>query len=183
MRVLRLFTAIQLDERTRDALCGLMREMRESGVSAGFTRRENLHLTLVFIGETERLQAAKQAMDAVRCAPLTFSVSGMGAFAHGGVLWAGVGRSAALENVHARLRAALSAAGFVLDERPYVPHLTLARRAQGTDPALWGQRLQKLVARADKISLMKSERVAGRLVYTEIHAKRLEEAPPGAAVT
>jgi 2'-5' RNA ligase len=66
---------------------------------------------------------------------------------------------------------ALTAAGFETEKRPYRPHLTLAREAVfkgGFDLAGFSRTLNPIRARIDKLSLMKSERLGGRLTYTEV---------------
>lgn len=44
--------------------------LKKAGVRANFTRRDNYHLTLVFLGETDRAEAAAAALDQVDAPPL-----------------------------------------------------------------------------------------------------------------
>ena len=48
---MRLFIAIQLDERVKNALEHMQTALRKQRVAGNYTRAENLHLTLAFIGE------------------------------------------------------------------------------------------------------------------------------------
>jgi 2'-5' RNA ligase len=95
-----------------------------------WSSRENLHLTLVFLGETsdEREAKVKQlcADVAQRHRSLSLTVEGAGTFGHPPrVLWLGIGGQ--LEPLRA-LRAELYAALEVKDEHAeYSPHLTLGR--------------------------------------------------------
>jgi flavodoxin len=62
-------------------------------------------------------------------------------------------------------------AGYDFDKRKFTPHLTLAREAQlksEFDLTAYSARLRSIVTSVSKISLMKSERIHGRLTYTEI---------------
>ena len=66
---MRLFAAIQFSPAVKAALLEAVAALRHQGTGT-FTRPENLHLTLAFIGETEDLPGAKAALDAV-CAPVS----------------------------------------------------------------------------------------------------------------
>ena len=60
---MRLFVAAALPESWKDALDRAARALADQGVRGNFTRRENYHLTLVFLGETDRLDDVIAAMD------------------------------------------------------------------------------------------------------------------------
>lgn len=64
---MRLFVAILFPEPVRKALMDTMAQMRAQGAHGNFTRPENLHLTLAFLGETgaEGCRAAMRAVDSV----------------------------------------------------------------------------------------------------------------------
>lgn len=48
---MRLFVAIQLSDDMKDSIEGVQDEFYDQGVKGNYTIRENMHLTLVFIGE------------------------------------------------------------------------------------------------------------------------------------
>ena len=58
---MRLFVAIRFSPAVEEALWTAVGDLRRQGAGT-FTRRENLHLTLAFIGETDRLEDARQAV-------------------------------------------------------------------------------------------------------------------------
>ena len=60
---MRLFYAILLSEEMKQALVGAQDFLRAQGIQGNYTRRENLHLTLAFLGETDRLSAARRAAE------------------------------------------------------------------------------------------------------------------------
>ena len=62
---MRLFVAAALPESWKAALDRAARALADQGVRGNFTRRENYHLTLVFLGETDRLDDVIAAMDTV----------------------------------------------------------------------------------------------------------------------
>ena len=166
---MRLFFAVPFPAEVRTQLQAFQRQLREAGVSGNFTRPENLHLTLAFLGETPRLREAARVLAAVddRAFPLT--VAGLGRF--GDLLWAGVRPCPELEALAAGLQRRLREAGFSLEDRPFRPHVTLVRRAAGMAA------LPELPARtfsADRVVLMESLRADGRLVYRPLQERRLK---------
>ena len=62
---MRLFIAINLDDNIRDALAEMQESMRRQGVRGNYTKIENLHLTLAFIGEYGDPDAVNEALASV----------------------------------------------------------------------------------------------------------------------
>ncbi len=176
---MRLFTAVCFDERTKDRLCGTMQNLKKHLTSGNFTTRDNLHLTLVFIGETSREKDIRRAMDQVSSDKFELCLGGLGSFRRdrGRIYWIGVRMSKTLDSIQHQLTQALREDRFPIEERPYKPHLTLARDAKPEEAfqeKLFSETMPEIRLKVSKISLMKSERIAGKLVYTEIYAKSLK---------
>ncbi len=172
---MRLFIAINFSKEVKDRLAQMQDRLREKSLKGNFTRYENLHLTLVFLGEVDggRVGVLKEILAETAFAPFTLRIEGIGSFRRegGDILWAGVAANPALSEVYDRLCMALSQAGFKLERGKYTPHLTLAREARlqgGLDKAALSKDLGVIETTVAKISLMKSERIGGRLTYTEI---------------
>jgi len=181
---MRLFVALPLDETMRDALCRAMEDLRAAGVRGRFSHRENLHLTLAFLGETPRLAQACRAVAGVEAPAFDLRLETFGLFRRqeGSILWAGLTPSAPLLALQRQVAGRLADAGFVLENRPFSPHLTLARQAQLPGGRLPGAvQLPRLSARADRVVLFESTRQNGRLVYlprqTRTLAQPLEGTP------
>ncbi len=175
---MRLFFSIPFSEAVRDALCAAIDRIRPCCGQGRFTPRENLHLTLVFLGEVppERLAEAKAAMAEAPGRSFPLEIGGMGCFNRrgGSLYWAGVERSEPLCALYDTLCEALRRRGFQIEERPYRPHLTLVRQAvlkSGCDRT--ALTVPVLRTRADSLSLMCSELWDGRRVYTEIAGREL----------
>ena len=66
---MRLFIAIQPNKSVRAALRAVQNELRRRGVEGNFTRMENLHLTLAFIGEYPDADSVTDALQGIslRC--------------------------------------------------------------------------------------------------------------------
>ncbi|HKQ51183.1 MAG TPA: RNA 2',3'-cyclic phosphodiesterase [Pyrinomonadaceae bacterium] len=141
---LRVFCAVEVPSEVRERAAAHASRLRErfSEVRASWPRAENLHLTLKFLGEIEESRVALLRAAAARAAEKStafeLTIEGAGAFPPRGaprVLWLGVkDTSGGLAQLHSRLEDECAGSGFKREERPFHPHLTLARlRApQGT---------------------------------------------------
>lgn len=177
---MRLFTAITFDEETKDKIYKVEERLRQLSKKGSFTARENLHLTLNFIGETERLELVKQAMirvtDSISRRGFILNISGFGRFKRreGDIYWLGIEKEPILCSLQRRLATELKEAGFYdIDDTNYTPHLTLGRRVlpiTNFNARDFEAGIEPVSMRVEKISLMKSERPDGKLTYTEIYS-------------
>jgi 2'-5' RNA ligase len=184
-RFMRLFTAILFDDEIKDALYDAVERLHQNSVSGSFTMKENLHLTVNFIGETQRVEEVKQAMklaaDKVRAECFALSIGGLGKFKRneGDIYWIGVEKDTMLWRIQREMGKELREAGFFdVDDKEYRPHLTLGRRVKvqkDFDVKEFDASIHPMKMNVDRISLMKSERVQGKLVYTEIYHVKMEK--------
>ena len=165
---MRLFMAIQFSPAVREALLAAQRALCRQGRGI-FTQPENLHLTLAFIGETEHVAQAETALAEISCCPFSLTVGGsLGHF--GDLWWAGIQADDVLGALAASLQEDLRRRGFSIERRAWRPHVTLVRRWQGPIPAVTVPTAHMEVRR---LSLMRSDRTDGRLVYTEVTGRNL----------
>jgi 2'-5' RNA ligase len=128
---MRLFVALDLPWPLRDRLGGLA-----TGIfGARWVTRENLHLTLRFIGEVPnwRAEDIDLALHTIKGRSFPLVLSGVGLFEKAGrvtALWAGIERSPQLDHLQAKIETALQRAGLEPERRRFVPHVTLARLDQ-----------------------------------------------------
>ena len=170
---MRLFAAILLPAPIKEQLLQAQELLRAHG-SGNFTRFENLHLTLAFLGETQQEEAAIQAIRNTDSASFLLQFSQPGNFDN--LYWAGITLSPALSALQERLVRNLSAQGFSLESRQYVPHITLCRNYQpvGNLPlAEIKELLQPLSFAVDRINLMESTHNNGQLLYCQRFQKEL----------
>jgi len=96
-------------------------------------RRDNLHLTLVFLGDVARDNIPQLTAIAAQQRAIAFDLE-FGAiryWQHNRIVWAAPQAvPPPLSGFVAALESALSEAGFDFDHRPYVPHVTLIRDAR-----------------------------------------------------
>ena len=159
---MRLFIAINFDDNIRNALEEMQESMRRQGFRGNYTRTENLHLTLAFIGEHGDPDAVNEALTSVPAEPFRLALRGYGNF--GNLYWAGLEDSDKLSAYVKRLRRALAEHGIPFD-RKYSPHITLVRQASAELPRL---RVPSVSMEVRRISLMRSERGKNGMNYTEI---------------
>lgn len=166
---MRLFIAILFSEELKQALLGAVDSLRAQSEYANFTHPENLHLTLAFIGETDRVNDVKKALEGIAVPHFPLARGEAGHF--GKLYYAGIERSPQLLTLADDLSGRLTAAGFQIDKREFRPHVTLARELVPRGRVSLELPLRSMEVR--KLSLMRSERLNGRLTYTEIFAKSL----------
>jgi 2'-5' RNA ligase len=110
------------------------------GADIRLARRETWHVTLAFLGEVADGRAPDAAAAVERSAvgpPVTLRLAGGGRFGRdrSTVLWVGV-EGDGLGTLTQRVRHELKKAKISYDERPFRPHLTIARPGDQLDPAV-----------------------------------------------
>ena len=124
---MRLFVALSIPDVVAQGLALL-----QAGIpGARWQTREQLHLTLRFIGEDDGREASDidDALAALSAPRLSIALKGVGEF--GGKkphsLWTGVSDARAVNHLNRKIEAALQRIGIAADERKFTPHVTLAR--------------------------------------------------------
>ncbi|MGI6748512.1 MAG: RNA 2',3'-cyclic phosphodiesterase [Anaerovoracaceae bacterium] len=175
---MRLFIAINFDEKTKENLITVQNNLRKLG-RGNFSRPENLHLTLAFLGEVspERVTEICRVMDQLTVPVLNISFDHVSRFKRDGgdVWWIGLGENKNLIILQKELAERLRTAGFPIENRSFLPHVTLARKVKLEDK----QENIKILKEpfntvANKISLMLSHRIDGKLTYTEQYSVQSE---------
>ena len=136
----RLFFALDLSDSTLDALEALQEACRAEiprGVRMRWTPRQNMHLTLKFLGSTEEdlVEPLCETIDelAGRTDRFEMQVDHLGAFPHPRrprILWAGIDTDSAerLAELHRRLEGELESSYEIdRDEHPFKAHVTYGR--------------------------------------------------------
>lgn len=169
---MRLFIAVNFQKETSSNLLALQAELRAQSTRGRFSAPENLHLTLVFLGECDESQrtAAQEAMDAVDFESFPITVDRVGRFRgdRGDTWWAGVSESRSLLDLQQRLTNELIKLGFSLEKRQYNPHITLGRNITSRFSP---RAIEPFGESVSRMELMKSEQNDGELTYTSIYLK------------
>ena len=156
---MRLFIAIELNDRVKDELCVIQKRLKLRGMRGNFTIRKNMHLTLAFIGEYSDPEQVSDALNEVFFEPMKLTLDGFGFFKD--LYWIGIKEDKGLiENVK-RLRKSLADNGIPFDRKKFVPHITLVRNIE------FDRDLPTDCPFPD-ISLMRSDRGKSGMIYTPI---------------
>lgn len=171
---MRLFFAVNFSEREKDIVLSKVAQIKKTCISGNFSRRDNLHVTLAFLGEVarERLGDVIEAAKNVDFSPFDMTVRGAGSF--GSLVWLGIGGGEELKNLALNVRAECGRLGLDYDKKPFSPHLTVCREAKfcdGYSPSSFGDGalFSKTVA---SFELMESTRAGGILTYKKLFTQR-----------
>ncbi len=113
----------------------LQHQLRNFLPNVNWVRPESIHLTLKFLGNVDAgmVEQVLTALETIRQSqpPFTLEIQGLGVFPHlrrPRILWIGcTGDIPALVNLVSEIEGVLNLLGFPREEKPYYPHLTLAR--------------------------------------------------------
>lgn len=175
---MRLFIAINFDEKLKDAIQNIIRDIEKHSKKGRFVKNEHMHLTLEFLGEIppKKVDSIKETMEQVSSEMFILELSEVGHFKRrgGDIYWIGLRKNQSLFRMQKELHNLLLKKGFELESRKYNPHLTIGRRVvmdDTFDPDKYVDQLKVLNITVDKIDLMKSENIGGELKHTVIFSK------------
>jgi 2'-5' RNA ligase len=181
---IRSFIAIELSDEAKKGLARLRRELeRDEHKFVKWVDPGGIHLTLKFLGNipskrvTEITEAIEKAAQGI--SPFQLEISGLGAFPslkQARVFWVGIGgEMGKLSRLQQNIDSALAALGFAKEERPFVPHLTLARIREGassSEKRSFGELMgstafeDKYPVEVEAIRLMRSQLTPAGAIYT-----------------
>jgi 2'-5' RNA ligase len=171
---MRLFIAINFPDEIKSAIAEIRDNIKESAMRGNFSFDENLHLTLVFLGECDQRQteAVKAVMNNTRFPEFTLVFEKTGYFKRDGgdTWWVGLKENKTLSGLQSDLTGALIQKGFVLEKRKYTPHVTIGREVRMHAGFVLPKTSHDSFV-VKNIELMKSERVNGRLVYSRVYLR------------
>ena len=173
----RVFIAVPLPADLKAKLAALQQEFRSLPLEAAWPREAGFHITLKFLGEVNSTQigpiGACMTATAQHYGPFSLWLSGVGVFPHESsprVLWVGVRDvTGALKQIQQTLDVRLTQIGYPPEDRPFAPHLTIAR-------------LKRISRRGEFLATLKAhhEEVLGRLDIDHIELVESQLRPSGA---
>lgn len=163
-----LFFAAWPAPEIQEALGGVaQRVQHECGGQA--TPVHNIHLTLVFLGPVphDRMTELETLAEKVSGQRFDLAVDRLDYWKHNRIAWAGVEQCPeALRALVGQLEKTLGAAGFRLDQRPYVPHVTLLREARSASAQ---NRMPPIAWPVEEFVLVESVQLDQSRVYEVLH--------------
>jgi 2'-5' RNA ligase len=180
---MRSFLAFELPADIKNTVDRVAGEVRRSGLNVRWVKAENIHLTVVFLGNVnvQEVEAVGKAAEEIcgQYGPFDISLGGMGCFPNSRrprVLWLGVeGDLERLSSFRDALQKNLEPFGVKAEKRPFSPHLTLGRfKKQGKSGARLHDMLSAYkdlttaVCSLNELILFKSDLNPGGAVYTKM---------------
>jgi 2'-5' RNA ligase len=134
---MRIFIGIDLDQDIRTKIARFLEGVQGFAPDVRWVRPESLHVTLKFIGEQkpEHVDAITQSLRQIQGIAVDIHVAGHGFFPTAKtprVFWIGIQASPQLAGLAGNIDVATSALGIPREDRPFSPHLTLARAGGGS---------------------------------------------------
>lgn len=175
---MRCFLAIELDDQLKERLWELIDRWRPLKAPVKWVERENLHLTIKFLGQfpDDQIESLSQQLrDAcLSLRPFLFYLEGTGVFPdwkRPRVLWVGVKDGEPLKLVHRTVEDITSRFGAEREERPFHPHITIGRVREPYGVQSLMEEVRKLrdesfgAVRADHLSLFESRLTGQGPIY------------------
>ncbi len=164
---MRLFIALNFDNEVLNAIEDLQSELKDCGIDGHYTKRENLHLTLAFIGEYGNPENVLDAIRSVPFQPVSLQFEGLQRFRD--MYFARLKENPELTAYVRRLRRALAENGIPFDRKKFMPHITLVRKAFiRNERTELPDTLSVDEIKVEHASLMRSDRGKNGMIYTEI---------------
>jgi len=134
---MRLFLALDLPDAIRDRITLFLDGVRPFAPDARWMPPDSLHVTLKFIGEypDDALDQLKQSLSTITAPAPQIHFRGYGFFPtpkSARVFWIGMESGPELPALAATIDATTATLGIPKEDRPYNPHLTLARGKGGS---------------------------------------------------
>lgn len=126
---MRMFLGIPLASHAAGRLTRLQERLSGSSDGLRWSRAESRHLTLQFLGNVDEihLTCLLASLINVHSPSVQVHIEDVGFFHHTDILLARVSPTAELLTLEKRVTAATRPCGFEPENRPYTPHITLAR--------------------------------------------------------
>lgn len=134
------FFALALSNDVIEKLQTVTEEMKGHLAFKNWVHHKDYHITLAFLGQAneqqlhEACQLCEDALAGISCFSFELSKEGIFGLAKAPrILWMGTKESDKLNEVQKRVFLACEQANFKLDQRPFKPHITLARKWEGQE--------------------------------------------------
>lgn len=192
---MRTFIAIELSNEIRGGLAQIESHLKYSGADVKWVEKDNIHLTLKFLGEIteEKSEKIKYILDEIAKQTKPFELSlkiskeGSGTFLgafpnlnHPRVIWVGLDKGAVESRLIAeKVDDALLKIGFQKESRPFAAHLTIGRVRSPKNKEALKEKISNLQLKAhslqliDAIMLFQSSLTPKGPIYTKIHESKL----------
>ncbi len=173
---MRIFTGFFTNNDTKSKINEHIDFLKEKAVSGNFTHFNNIHLTLIFLGEINDRQykSLVRAVENVEFSPFEIQFDRIGKFEawnneKGDLYWIGADKSKELDFVYKSLRNEIMKENLTFDGKSYKPHITLGRQVFLKNPSEdICKKITPINFKIDKINIIKSERTPNGVKYVKL---------------
>ena len=180
MATVRSFIAVNLTDEVRASLARAEEDLRRTGANVRWVAPHNFHLTLVFLGYVEQDKlgeiAATMRSAVAEIKPFDIEFAGVGGLpspTRPRVVYVGIkDETAGLTKLNEKLAAAMAPFDVKIEDRKYIPHMTLGRVASPKNMEALVEGFKKLADRefgilhVGSVELMLSDLKPSGPVYT-----------------
>lgn len=177
---MRAFIGIEFPKEVKNSIIDVQKLIRENSIRGRWKYIDNFHMTLKFLGEVSRdqIDTIYKSMEAnlKDIGKFHLKVGGLGVFEGNGcfrVVYLKVTDSMdMLYKAFAGVEDSCYSAGIPREGRPYTPHITIAQDVvvDGDFDYIKKQteRLSGIETDVERISIIKSEQIGGKRIYTPL---------------
>jgi RNA 2',3'-cyclic 3'-phosphodiesterase len=177
---LRIFIALLFDEKNRKTIFDYAGKIQEYSETGNYTTLNNLHLTMLFIGQTELnvVNEIYSKLSQIKSSKFEYETGKIKFFKKSGnrkILYLSLKDTYRLKELYVKIVAKINELGMNFSTNKFTPHITLARQVRLNEDFkddMYQVKSLKLVA--NRISIMESTRIDGELVYQELYSIPLE---------
>lgn len=179
---MRVYIAIDFEDNIKNYFDRITSYMKIHCIEGSFTRKNNFHLTIRFIGEVDAIQITKIKevidMAALKVSPFELLVSNLGIFKRKktNILWLGIEENAAISELHKELSNLLKEFKIPFYDKLFMPHITLGRRVlfhEAPEDLNSLIQFERISIPVTAISLMESKEQDGKLNGVPIYRVNL----------
>lgn len=170
---MRLFIGIKLDEVAHKKVMGIMDNLYSQGFRGNFTNKNNIHLTLSFLGDVDE-NKVDELIDIINTKDIwendknnTLNITKVKTLKDMIVLEVELTKQ--LQELQAKLANKLKNKGYKLENRPYYPHITLVRQYTSITNKQMENMEIDINSNFKKIILFESKRIRKDLVYISLN--------------
>lgn len=181
---MRVYIAIDFENQVKDYFDKITCSIKKHFTHGSFTRKNNLHMTIRFIGEVDdvEIDKIKRVLDKVveNISPFELQLSNLGIFTRKktNILWIGLKENPVLSHIHKELATLLKEEKIRFYDKIFMPHITLGRRVELTSDSTNLNNLiefEKINIPVRAITLMASKEEDEKLNGVPIYVAKLEE--------
>jgi RNA 2',3'-cyclic 3'-phosphodiesterase len=168
---MRLFIGLSLSKSSKEKIAQQLERWKSEGIIGKYSLPSNLHLTLLFLGETDE-EGQKKAEEALKkasaeCHPFSIESAGLETFGKNGeIVVLSIKKNDSLSLLAEAVRREAEEAGLSFDSKPFRAHVTLIRKCRAYEKLQNPIEIKENVREA--VLFLSARDSEGEIAYTPI---------------